>query len=90
MAANYASPATADAWNFYYAQVTGVPQTADLFDPAVGRDEPISVDVYLSRRVAAGLEADAWPSNWGPDNNAGMAGFAGSGLGMGSLSPWAV
>jgi len=69
---------TADAWNYYYAQITGVPQTTDLF--GADRNELISVDVYLSRRSDAGLDIDAWPSTWGTDTTGGLAG----------LSPWLV
>ena len=45
---------TADEWNYYWGQVSGVPQTTDLF-PAGNRDALMSVDAYLAARSAAGL-----------------------------------
>jgi len=47
---------TADQWNYYWGQVSGVPQTTDLF-PAGNRDALMSVDAYLAARTAAGLSA---------------------------------
>jgi hypothetical protein len=86
-AANHVSPQTADGWNYYYTQVTGVPQTTDLFTPD-NREELISQDEYLSRRTAAGLEADAWPSNWGPDTTSGLAGLVAMIDNVNVHSPW--
>jgi len=46
--------ASADEWNFYYSQASGIPQTADLFT-AGNRGEEITLSEYLARRGAAGL-----------------------------------
>jgi len=46
----------ADQWNYYWTQIVGVLQTADLFTPG-NRGELINVDTYLQRRSAAGLGA---------------------------------
>jgi len=46
--------ASADEWNFYYSQASGIPQTADLFT-AGNRGEEITLFEYLARRGAAGL-----------------------------------
>lgn len=45
---------TADQWNYYFSDFSGIPQTADLFDPA-NRQSPMSVTDYMGRRTAAGL-----------------------------------
>jgi hypothetical protein len=45
---------TADQWNYYYSQISGQHQTADLF--ATGsRGQTIDVNTYLARRATAGL-----------------------------------
>ena len=46
--------ATADVWNAYYSQLSGVQQTADLFEPG-NRDGLISLGTYFARRNSAGL-----------------------------------
>jgi hypothetical protein len=50
---------TADQWNYWYGQITGVHQTAELF---VGNrvTEVISASVYLARRHTAGLKGLIW------------------------------
>ncbi len=48
------APRTADSWNYFYGQVSGVHQSANLFTPT-NRGELISVTTYLARRTAAGL-----------------------------------
>lgn len=47
---------SADSWNHYYSQWSGVPQTADLFTPGQ-RGEEISLTDYLYRRSQQGLSA---------------------------------
>jgi len=44
----------ADAWNALFSQFSGVPQTADLFNPD-NRGEEISLSTYMQRRTGAGL-----------------------------------
>lgn len=44
----------ADAWNALFSQFSGVPQTADLFNPD-NRGEEISLSAYMQRRTGAGL-----------------------------------
>jgi hypothetical protein len=68
----------ADAWNAYTAVVTGVPQTADLFDPG-NRDALMSMSEYFDRRTAAGLDNET---------TFGMSGYSGYSGGMGNYSPW--
>lgn len=46
---------TADQWNWYRTEASGILQTADLFNPA-NRNELISAETYHSRRAAAGLQ----------------------------------
>lgn len=53
-ASGNAQTMTADQWNWYYGQVTGTPQTTDLF-PADDRNFQMTVDGYLSARKSAGL-----------------------------------
>ncbi len=72
---------TADAWNYYTTVVTGVKQTADLFDPD-NRDALMSMSEYFTRRTAAGLDNET---------TFGMSGYSGysGGMGdMGNYSPW--
>lgn len=45
---------SADQWNWYWSQASGVPQTADLFSPD-NRGELISLKDYVARRTVAGL-----------------------------------
>ena len=45
---------TADEWNYYWTQLSGVNQTADLF-PAGNRAALMSVNDYIAARSAAGL-----------------------------------
>ena len=45
---------TADSWNYYYSQVSGVHQTANLFLSG-NRGQLIDVNTYFARRRAAGL-----------------------------------
>jgi hypothetical protein len=44
----------ADQWNYYWSQISGVPQTADLFPPA-NRGALMDVNAYITARSAAGL-----------------------------------
>lgn len=44
----------ADAWNFHYANWSGVGQSTDLFTPG-NREEEIGLSEYLARRAAKGL-----------------------------------
>lgn len=55
VALNGSRDANADIWNYYYAQLTGRPQTTDLFDPSLPRDTPMPVEQYFSARVMHGL-----------------------------------
>jgi len=52
---------SADEWNWYFSQFSGVPQTADLFTPD-NRGETISITEYMSRRTAAGLSGLRFPA----------------------------
>jgi hypothetical protein len=45
---------SADQWNWYWSQASGVQQTADLFKPD-NRGELISLKEYMVRRTVAGL-----------------------------------
>lgn len=54
LAAGGSQPLTADQWNYYYSQITGIAQTVDLFPPG-NRGLLMTVDDYLARRVAAGI-----------------------------------
>lgn len=45
---------SADQWNWYWAQASGVPQTADLFPPE-NRGAVMVLKEYIGRRGAAGL-----------------------------------
>jgi hypothetical protein len=47
----------ADDWNYFWSQVTGVPQTAALFSDPNNRSAPMSWDEYLAARAAKGLGA---------------------------------
>lgn len=48
---------SADSWNWYYADWSKVPQTADLFTPGQRDTEQISLTEYLYRRSQQGLSA---------------------------------
>lgn len=50
------SPATltADQWNYFWSQVSGVPQTTDLF-PAGNRTAPMNFGQYLAARTGKNL-----------------------------------
>lgn len=45
---------SADTWNWHFSNFSGVPQTADLFDPG-NRGGEMSLTEYINRRVNAGL-----------------------------------
>lgn len=70
----------ADQWNYYYTQLSGVPQTTDLF-PVGNRSALMSVQQYLQARQAAGLEIGLG----GKMANSGMQSL----MGMGQIMPLA-
>lgn len=47
--------ASADQWNYWYSQLSGVQQTADLFADPNNRAAPMRVSSYLGARATAGL-----------------------------------
>lgn len=49
-----------DQWNYFYSQVTGIPQIAPLFPPG-NRGLPMTVDRYLEQRTNAGLDDRSYP-----------------------------
>jgi len=71
----------ADQWNYYYSNLTGVQQTANLF-PAGNRTALMNVAQYFQARATAGLPAGGTPpaattptaANPGPAPLQGLAG----------------
>jgi hypothetical protein len=53
-AANGQTQLTADDWNYYWSQITGITQTTDLF-PCNNRATLMSAQDYVNARAAAGL-----------------------------------
>lgn len=51
-ASNFANSLSASQWNYYYTQLSGVPQTTDLGDNGA----PMTVTQYLQARNNAGVE----------------------------------
>lgn len=54
IAAGTPTTLTADQWNYYWSQVSGVHQTANLF-PSGNRDAPLTFTQYLAARSAQNL-----------------------------------
>lgn len=52
--------ASADQWNYWYTQLSGVQQTADLFVDPNNRSAPMNVNDYVSARGAKGLSGYSW------------------------------
>ena len=77
ISANAGSPSmqlNADQWNYYWSQVSGITQTADLF-PAGNRGALMTFDEYVAARQAQNLPlsgisafraAAGSPYGWGP------------------------